>query len=74
MPQLGNGVDSVVIEEWMIEVGEAVTAGEAIVLVETDKASMELEAPVTGTLAAVLAPDGAEVQVGDVIAEFERAG
>jgi pyruvate/2-oxoglutarate dehydrogenase complex dihydrolipoamide acyltransferase (E2) component len=74
MPQLGNGVDSVVIEEWMIEVGEAVTAGEAVVLVETDKASMELEAPVTGTLAAVLAPDGAEVQVGDVIAEFQRAG
>jgi pyruvate/2-oxoglutarate dehydrogenase complex dihydrolipoamide acyltransferase (E2) component len=73
MPQLGNGVDSVVIEEWMFEVGEAVTAGDAIVLVETDKASMELESPTTGILAAVIAPDGTEVQVGDVIAEFERS-
>jgi 2-oxoglutarate dehydrogenase E2 component (dihydrolipoamide succinyltransferase) len=73
MPQLGNGVDSAVIAEWMVEAGEAVTAGETIVLVETDKASMELESPTTGILAAVIAADGTEVQVGDVIAEFEPA-
>jgi pyruvate/2-oxoglutarate dehydrogenase complex dihydrolipoamide acyltransferase (E2) component len=73
MPQLGNGVDSVVISEWMVAVGEPVQAGETIVLVETDKASMELESPTSGILAAVIAPDGTEVEVGDVIAEFEPA-
>jgi pyruvate/2-oxoglutarate dehydrogenase complex dihydrolipoamide acyltransferase (E2) component len=71
MPQLGNGVDSVTISEWMVDPGEAVKAGETIVLVETDKASMELESPTTGILAAVLAADGSEVEVGEVIAEFE---
>jgi pyruvate/2-oxoglutarate dehydrogenase complex dihydrolipoamide acyltransferase (E2) component len=73
MPQLGNGVDSVTIEEWMVEAGEAVKAGEVIVVVETDKASMELESPTTGVLAVVVAPEGTEVQVGEVIAEFERS-
>lgn len=73
MPQLGNGVDSAVIEEWLVGVGEDVSEGEPVVIVETDKASTELESPVTGTLVAVHADDGVEVEVGALIAEFERA-
>ena len=73
MPQLGNGVDSALIEEWLVGVGEEVAQGEPVVLIETDKASMELEAPVTGKLVAVIAEDGAEVEIGAVLAEFERA-
>jgi pyruvate/2-oxoglutarate dehydrogenase complex dihydrolipoamide acyltransferase (E2) component len=73
MPQLGNGIETAVIEEWLIEIDEAVQRGEPVVVVETDKASSELEAPVTGTLAAVLTPDGVEVEVGQALAEFEPA-
>jgi pyruvate dehydrogenase E2 component (dihydrolipoamide acetyltransferase) len=73
MPQLGNGIETAVIEEWLIEIDEAVERGEPVVVVETDKASSELEAPVTGTLAAVLTPDGVEVEVGQPLAEFEPA-
>lgn len=72
LPQLGNGVDSVVVQEWLIGIGEAVKEGEPIVVVETDKATSDLESPVTGTLVAVHAEDGVEVDVGDPLAEFER--
>jgi pyruvate/2-oxoglutarate dehydrogenase complex dihydrolipoamide acyltransferase (E2) component len=71
LPQLGNGIDEAVIQEWLFGVGEHVEQHEPVVTVETDKATSELEAPVTGTLAVVLAQDGAEVAVGDVLAEFE---
>ena len=73
MPQLGNGVDTAVIQEWLIGVGESVQEGEPVVVVETDKATSDLEAPVSGTLAVVHADDGVEVEVGDVLAEFDRA-
>jgi pyruvate/2-oxoglutarate dehydrogenase complex dihydrolipoamide acyltransferase (E2) component len=72
MPQLGNGIDTAVINEWLVGVGEGVSEGEPIVVVETDKATSELEAPVTGTLVAVVANDGEEVAVGALLAEFER--
>jgi len=73
MPQLGNGVETAVIQEWLVGAGEPVSEGEPVVVVETDKATSDLESPVTGTLAAVLAQDGAEVEVGEPIAEFDRA-
>lgn len=73
MPQLGNGIDSAVIHEWLIAVGESVSTGDPIVVVETDKATSDLEAPVTGTLVSVAADDGAEVAVGELLAEFEVA-
>ena len=73
MPQLGNGVDSAVVLEWYFAVGEQVEEGEPVVAVETDKATAELEAPVTGTLVTVLVDDDGEVDVGAVLAEFERA-
>jgi pyruvate/2-oxoglutarate dehydrogenase complex dihydrolipoamide acyltransferase (E2) component len=70
MPNVGNGVESATVAEWLIEVGESVEEGEPVVLMETDKASSELEAPVTGTLEVVHAEDGTEVEVGDLLAEF----
>jgi pyruvate/2-oxoglutarate dehydrogenase complex dihydrolipoamide acyltransferase (E2) component len=73
MPALGNGVEDATISEWLFAVGERVAEGEAVVIVETDKASTELEAPVTGLLAAVHADDGSEVAVGDLLAVFEAA-
>lgn len=72
MPQLGNGIDTAVINEWLVGVGESVTEGDPIVVIETDKATSELEAPFTGTLVTVAADDGVEVEVGALIAEFER--
>ncbi|MBS1675897.1 MAG: biotin attachment protein [Actinobacteria bacterium] len=71
MPQLGNGIDTAIIQEWLIGVGESVKEGEPVVVVETDKASSDLEAPVNGTLVAVLAAEEVEVEIGEPLAEFE---
>jgi pyruvate/2-oxoglutarate dehydrogenase complex dihydrolipoamide acyltransferase (E2) component len=73
LPQLGNGVDDAVVEEWLVVVGDHVREHDPVVTIATDKATSELESPVTGVLAVVLAGVGAEVEVGAVLAEFEAA-
>jgi len=54
MPKLGNTVESVIIVEWRKEVGDNIAVGEAICEVETDKATVEVEAETAGTLLAKL--------------------
>jgi pyruvate/2-oxoglutarate dehydrogenase complex dihydrolipoamide acyltransferase (E2) component len=71
LPQLGNGVDEATVHEWFVAVGARVKAGQPVVSVESDKATVELEAPVTGSLVATVAEVGAEIMVGDVLGEFE---
>jgi pyruvate dehydrogenase E2 component (dihydrolipoamide acetyltransferase) len=56
------------IVEWLRAEGQHVTAGEPLVVVETDKATVDLEAPATGILARVSARPGDEVPVAQVIA------
>lgn len=68
MPQLGMTQDSGVIVSWLKSAGDAVTEGDALFEVETDKATMEVEAQVPGFLAGVRAGEGDDVPVGDVIA------
>ena len=68
MPQLGMTQDSGVIVSWLKAAGDAVAAGDALFEVETDKATMEVEAPVEGFLSGLRASEGDDVPVGDVIA------
>lgn len=71
VPQLGNAMDDVVVGGWLVQLGDVVERGEPVVVIEADKASSELEAPVSGTVRAIHAPDDATVAVGDVLAEIE---
>ena len=68
MPQLGMNQDSALIVAWLKAAGDKVSAGEPIFEVETDKATMEVEAAADGFLAGIRVKEGAEVPVGDVIA------
>jgi 2-oxoglutarate dehydrogenase E2 component (dihydrolipoamide succinyltransferase) len=61
------------VASWRKNDGDSVVAGEVLVLLETDKVSNELEAPVAGTLS-ILVPEGEEVPVGTVIARIAAAG
>lgn len=67
---MGTGVQDVVIQEWYVEAGEQVSAGQPIVLVETDKTTTEIETPVAGTVRRLLVDEGDEALVGAVIAEI----
>ena len=68
MPQLGMTQDSGVIVSWLKVPGDAVSKGDALFEVETDKATMEVEAQTGGFLAGVQAREGDDVPVGDTIA------
>ncbi|SMX23819.1 biotin/lipoyl-containing protein [Boseongicola aestuarii] len=68
MPQLGMNQDSAVIVAWLKASGDKVTRGEPIFEVETDKATMEVEATSDGYLAGIRAEEGADIPVGDIIA------
>ena len=68
MPPLGATSDELRIVQWLKEVGAAVEQGEMLLEVETDKATLEVEAAVSGTLLAVLHGPGETVTVGEVLA------
>lgn len=68
MPQLGMTQDSGVIVAWLKGQGDKVAEGDALFEVETDKTTMEVEAPVSGFLAGLRAGEGDNVPVGNVIA------
>ncbi len=68
MPALGMAQETGKVVRWLKQDGEPVTKGEPLLEVETDKVTVEIEAPADGTLAGVSAPDGADVPVGTVIA------
>jgi len=74
MPVLGMNQDTAVLLNWLKQEGEQVEQGEPIMEVETDKATMELDAPASGTLAQVAAAAGDEVKVGSVIAVILAEG
>ncbi len=68
MPALGMAQDSGVIVQWLKAPGDAVAEGEALFEVETDKATMEVEAQAAGFLTDLRAKAGDDVPVGQVIA------
>jgi pyruvate/2-oxoglutarate dehydrogenase complex dihydrolipoamide acyltransferase (E2) component len=72
MPALGMAQDTGVIVRWLKAPGDAVAEGDALFEVETDKATMEVEAQGAGYLTGVVAEVGAEVPVGQTIAHISK--
>lgn len=59
---------------WLKREGDAVEAGEAVVELETDKVSYELESPMSGTLLKILAEESSQVPVGGQLCQIGQAG
>ncbi|WP_112323017.1 biotin/lipoyl-containing protein [Oceanibium sediminis] len=70
MPQLGMAQDAGRIVSWLKAQGDPVRKGDALFEVETDKATMEVEAQTDGFLTAISAAEGDDVPVGAVIARI----
>jgi 2-oxoglutarate dehydrogenase E2 component (dihydrolipoamide succinyltransferase) len=74
VPTLGESVTSATIARWLKQEGDTVAADEPLVELETDKVTVEINAPSAGTLGPILQKDGAEVEVGTVLGEIAEAG
>ena len=72
IPDLG-GAESVEVIELCVSVGDSVEQEESLVVLESDKASMDVPSPVDGAVVKYLVAEGDTVKVGDAIAEVETA-
>ena len=67
MPNLGHTMEEGKVSQWLKRVGDSVCKGEVVAVVESDKASFDVESPADGVLIAIEADGGAVVPVGATI-------
>lgn len=68
VPQMGESVTEAVVGQWLKKEGDAVTPSDTIVTLETDKVALEVPAEHAGLLQKIAQPEGATVNVGDLLA------
>lgn len=74
MPKMGDGMEEGTLLEWLKKEGDAVKSGESIANIQTDKATLEMEAPGSGTLAGIIVQPGSTVPVGVPLAAILGSG
>src|SRR5579863_7052277 len=67
VPALGESVTEASVGRWLKHAGDAVEMDDPLVEIETDKVTLEVNAPAAGTLADIVATEGANVAVGAVL-------
>ncbi|NQV82883.1 MAG: 2-oxoglutarate dehydrogenase complex dihydrolipoyllysine-residue succinyltransferase [Rhodospirillales bacterium] len=72
VPPLGESVTEATIAKWFKAVGDAVAVDEPLVELETDKVTVEVNAPVAGALKSIAAPEGSEVGVDALLGVIEE--
>ena len=73
VPDLGDAADVEVIEV-LVNAGDSINENDSIVVLETDKAAMEIPAPKSGTIKEMLVKVGDKVSMGDALLSMESAG
>jgi len=71
---IGEGIHEGTILKWLVKVGEKVTDGKPLVVVETDKVNADLPSPVAGTIHKLGFKEGDNVKVGDILVWIAEAG
>ncbi len=74
VPTLGESVTEATIAKWMKSEGDAVSADEPLVELETDKVSVEVPAPAAGVLSSIAAKEGDTVEVNALLGAIEAGG
>jgi 2-oxoglutarate dehydrogenase E2 component (dihydrolipoamide succinyltransferase) len=67
VPALGESITEAVVGKWHKKVGDTVAVDEPVVVLETDKVTIDVPAPAAGTLAAIAHAEGDTVKIGDVL-------
>ena len=73
-PDIGEGLDEGTIAEWYVTKGQAISSGEALVRMETDKVVTDIPSPKTGVIAAMYGKVGETIHVGSPLVEIEIEG
>jgi pyruvate dehydrogenase E2 component (dihydrolipoamide acetyltransferase) len=71
LPELGEGIDGAEVSEVSVTVGDFVAADETIIVLESEKASMEIPADVSGTISEILVAAGDELKPGHLLMKIE---
>jgi pyruvate/2-oxoglutarate dehydrogenase complex dihydrolipoamide acyltransferase (E2) component len=71
MPKLGLTMTEAKVIEWRKAVGDRVAAGEPLLVIETEKAEVEIEAPAGGTLVEIVGQVSQVYPIGDVLAVID---
>lgn len=74
VPKVGESITEVEIGEWLKSEGDTVALDETLVLLDSDKTTVELPSPVAGVLGRIVKNTGEMAQVGEVIAHLEEGG
>jgi pyruvate dehydrogenase E2 component (dihydrolipoamide acetyltransferase) len=63
MPQAGQDLETGIVRQWLKAEGDTVAKGEPIVSVETEKVTLDVEAPAAGVLLRIVVPDDTETAI-----------
>lgn len=74
LPKLGLTMEEGTISSWLVNEGQTVKKGEPLLTVETDKVTIDVEAPATGILLKILHPEGSMIPVAQVIGYIGEPG
>jgi len=74
MPKLGMNQEEGLLVRWIVGEGAEVAAGQPILEIETDKSTVEVEAPASGTLARIVRQEGETVPINTVLAVILAPG
>lgn len=73
VPSIGESISEVIIGEWFKGEGDWIRVDENVVVIESDKANLEVPSPIDGKIAKILKNAGDTAQVGEAIAELVEA-
>lgn len=74
LPSLGQTADEMEIISWHKQIGEKVSIAEPLLVVETDKAQVDVESPEEGILLKIIAEPGTVLNTGDLVAYVGNEG
>lgn len=72
MPKLGHVMEEATVVAWLKQAGDRIAKGEVFLEVETEKAELEVEAPLDGVLVEIVVGPGETVEVGTLLARVEK--
>src|SRR6476469_8984086 len=74
VPSVGESITEVEVGQWLKKEGDAVAKDESVVVIESEKTTLELPAPAAGVIGKILKQKGQTAQVGEIIGMMQQDG